>query len=56
MRIITWNIHCANKESPVWELLFELQPDIAMLQEVGSLSVEVEKVFAVLSKKAINKT
>lgn len=56
MRIITWNIHGANKESPVWKLLLELQPDLVLLQEVGSIPEEIKKVFNVLSKVAIYKT
>ena len=56
MRIITWNVHGAKKESAVWKLLLELQPDLILLQEVGGIPEEIEKVFNVLSKLAIHKT
>ena len=55
-KIITWNIHNANQESPVWKLLLELQPDLVLLQEVGSIPEEIKKVFDILSKRAIKKT
>jgi len=44
------------KESAVWKLLLELQPDLILLQEVGGIPEEIEKVFNVLSKLAIHKT
>jgi len=56
MRVITWNVRGANKESEVWKLLLELEPDIALLQEVGSVSGHVLDVFDVLSRTAIYKT
>ena len=56
MKILTWNIHNANQESPVWKLLLELQPDLVLLQEVGSIPEEIKKVFDILSKRAIKKT
>jgi len=36
MRMITWNVHGAKRESGVWKLLLELQPDLILLQEVGN--------------------
>ncbi len=56
MRIITWNIRRATKDSPVWKLLLELQPDIALLQEVGNIPDKIEELFDVLSKPATYKT
>lgn len=56
MRVITWNFHGANKESPIWQLLLELKPDIVLLQEVGSMPGKIEEEFNVLSKVAIYKT
>lgn len=56
MRAITWNIHGADKESLVWKLLFELQPDLVLLQEVRSIPDKVKRVFDVLSRVAIYKT
>lgn len=56
MRIITWNINSANRESPVWKLLLELDPDIVLLQEVGSIPDKIKNVYNILSKKAVKKT
>ena len=56
MRLITWNVRIAGKESPLWKLFLELQPDIALLQEIGSIPENVNKTFNVLSKLAARKT
>lgn len=56
MRVITWNIHSANKDSRIWQLLLELQPDIVLLQEVGDISEEIKNIYKILSKIAITKT
>ena len=37
MRVLTWNCRRAKASSPLWEHLRELNPDIAILQEVSSL-------------------
>ncbi len=56
MRIITWNLHGAKKDSEVWKILLEIKPDIALLQEVGSMPNEVQNIFDVISRIAIYKT
>ena len=56
MRIVTWNIHGASKESLVWKLLLDLQPEIVLLQEVGSIPEEIKDTFNILSRVAIYKT
>ncbi|MDI9578820.1 MAG: hypothetical protein QM398_11885 [Thermoproteota archaeon] len=56
MRVITWNVHRANKESPVWRLLLDLQPDIILLQEIGNLPKEITNVYNALTKTAVRKT
>lgn len=56
MRVITWNVHGANEDSPVWKLLLDLQPDIVLLQEIGSIPEEILNVFEVLSRPAVGKT
>lgn len=56
MRVITWNLHVANKESRIWDLLLEINPDITLLQEVGSIPDKIKDTFNVLSKVAITKT
>ncbi len=56
MRVMTWNVNGANRESQVWPLLLELNPDIALLQEVRGMPEEVSEEAAILSKVAIYKT
>ena len=56
MRVITWNCRRATRDSAVWDYLLELEPDIAMLQEVGSPSAKVEARYQIIRRKAITKT
>lgn len=56
MRVITWNLHGANKTSEVWEIIFDLKPDVALLQEVGSIPEEINNTYGVFSEVAIYKT
>ena len=56
MRVITWNIHCAKFESPVWKFLMEMKPEIILLQEVGSIPEGIKEEYDVLSRIAIYKT
>lgn len=37
MRIVTWNCRRATEKHPPWDYLAELEPDVAMLQEVGAI-------------------
>ncbi len=37
MRILTWNCRRATAKHPLWDYLAELEPDMAMLQEVGAI-------------------
>jgi len=53
MKVITWNLRGANKESPVWQLLLELKPDIALLQEIRGMPEKIKEEIDVLSKVAI---
>lgn len=56
MRVITWNIHGAKFDSPVWVHLLEMYPEIILLQEVGSIPEKIEEKYDVLSRVAIYKT
>jgi exonuclease III len=56
MRIITWNARGAKRDSPLWDALSELSPDIALLQEVGSIPRRITDSFELLSRQAISKT
>ena len=37
MRILTWNCRRASGISPLWDMLEDLSPDVALLQEIGTL-------------------
>jgi len=52
---MTWNIHGANKSSSVWEFVLVLQPDIALLQEIGSSPEHFTKEFEAVCRPAIFK-
>jgi exonuclease III len=56
MRVITWNIHGAKSDSLVWKFLLEMNPDIILLQEVGSIPERIKEVYDILSRVAIYKT
>jgi exonuclease III len=56
MRIITWNVRGAKRDSPLWNELSELSPDIALLQEVGDIPGRITDSFELLSRQAISKT
>lgn len=46
MRVVTWNMHGARaSRQPAWEYLLELKPDIALLQEVGEIPLQVAAQF-----------
>ncbi|MBT3281362.1 endonuclease/exonuclease/phosphatase family protein [Candidatus Woesearchaeota archaeon] len=55
MRVISWNIKGANKDSLVWDLLLKHKPDIILLQEVGDIPEKIKKIFDILSRTAIRK-
>jgi exonuclease III len=44
-RIITWNVRRATAKSPVWDYLLGLEPDLVLLQEVGSMPVTITQHF-----------
>ncbi len=56
MRVITWNVNGANKESQVWRLFLEFKPDIALLQEIGGMPEVITEEMGILSRVAIRKT
>lgn len=53
MRVVTWNCQRARASSKVWELLTELSPDIALLQEVGSLPAALTQKYAYIIERAV---
>ncbi len=55
MKVITWNVRRATEGSDVWGVLSKSNPDIAILQEVGSLSKEVLDRYQAFSKNPRNR-
>ena len=47
MRVISWNCNKAKASRHTWDYLLELQPDIALLQEVASLPSSISKMYHV---------
>lgn len=58
MRVITWNIRKATKTSPVWKILADLSPDIALLQEVlvSNIPDNIKELSDIKFHTAIGKT
>lgn len=56
MRIITWNLRRATKSSTSWKILLDLDPDVALLQDVSSIPDEIRKQFDIKFRNAITKT
>lgn len=55
MRILTWNLRRATDTSVAWNILTDLGPDIALLQEVTSIPSAVSDLFDIKFCRAINK-
>jgi exonuclease III len=55
MRVITWNVHGAHENSPVWDYIFDKSPDIVLLQEVGAIPEKIKNVHDIISRRAIYK-
>jgi exonuclease III len=51
-RVVSWNMHCAGRSSEAWEYLLQLEPDIALLQEVIEIPDGVADRFSVLQLRA----
>ena len=47
MRIITWNLRRATEHSACWRVIRELDPDLALLQEVVSISPAILERYEV---------
>lgn len=54
-RVGTWNMHRATDTSPGWRYFNELNPDIALLQEVARFPHEIRDKFSVIDRPAGNK-
>lgn len=55
MRIITWNIRRATETSVAWKILTELNPDVALLQEVSGIPSTICNLFDINISKATSK-
>lgn len=57
-RVVTWNVHGATADSGrgVWEYLLELNPDVALLQEVGGIPEHVSARFDCYAERAMTNT
>lgn len=45
LRVVAWNCHRARAASAAWEYLLELEPDVALLQEVSGIPESVRGRF-----------
>jgi endonuclease/exonuclease/phosphatase family metal-dependent hydrolase len=52
MRVLSWNLRRAKARSPLWAYLMEVEPDIALLQEVGGIPDVVRDRFHILEERA----
>ena len=56
MKVCTWNINGATvKREDVWNYLVKVSPDIALLQEVGSIPDYILSNYSVVQRKATKK-
>lgn len=56
MRVVSWNIRRARQNSPAWDYLTELGPDVAFLQEVGAIPSFISNDYSVISRPAATKS
>jgi exonuclease III len=57
MRVVTWNLNGAGtSRCGAWEYLLELKPDVALLQEVGSIPADVLAELQCREVHAMSKT
>ena len=54
LKILSWNVRKANKNSPVWEIISTINPDLITLQEVVSISNSIKRKYSVYYKSAIS--
>jgi endonuclease/exonuclease/phosphatase (EEP) superfamily protein YafD len=55
LRVVTWNVHQAPADSPAWNHLLSLVPDVALLQEVVALPDVVKATFDSRFERAIRR-
>jgi exonuclease III len=55
VRVVSWNCRRAGTGSDVWKYLLELDPDIALLQEVSALPKDILRIYACEKVHAMGK-
>jgi hypothetical protein len=55
MRVVTWNLRSATEASSAWDYFLELEPDLALLQDVVSAPARVLSLFSCQARKAIGR-
>jgi len=55
-KVVTWNLHRASAASGAWHYLFELDPDIALLQEVNAVPPAVTREYACFRTRSMGQT
>ena len=54
-RVVTWNCRRATSVSGVWDYLLEMDPDVALLQEIRSIPEKVGSVYEYHMRRATSK-
>ncbi len=52
MRVITWNVQRASRNDPLWDILIDFGPDIALLQEVTKFPDSFKAKYSTIHKFA----
>jgi exonuclease III len=55
-RVITWNCRRASLTSGLWDYLLELDPDVALLQDYGTLPERVKDVYVHVQNGVVDET
>jgi exonuclease III len=56
MRVISWNMRRATADSAAWSYFDQLDPDVALLQEVNGVPAAIQKRFTTLHQPARGET
>jgi hypothetical protein len=55
VRVVTWNCRKASAQSRVWDYLLELDPDLALLQEVCGIPQHVKSRYTAVQQSPVRK-
>jgi len=56
MKVLVWNINGATESSDAWKYISKHSPDVALLQEVGSIPHNITKEYNITSVSAVRRT